>query len=36
VLLVKGPVPGPNHGFVVIRPSIRLGRSKQNKAKAGK
>jgi len=38
LLLVKGPVPGPNRGVLYVRPSARLGRRKQNiadeKAKA--
>ena len=29
LLLVKGPVPGPNKGWVEVRPAIRLNRSKQ-------
>lgn len=28
LVLVKGPVPGPNEGFVMIRPAARLSRSK--------
>jgi large subunit ribosomal protein L3 len=37
LLLVKGPVPGPNTGFLFIRESTRLGRSKGRKvAEAGK
>lgn len=32
LILVKGPVPGPNQGVVFIRASIRLGRSKARKA----
>ena len=37
LLLVKGPVPGPNTGFVFIRESKRLGRSKGRRlAEAGK
>ncbi len=29
LILVKGPVPGPNKGWVEIRPATRLNRSKQ-------
>lgn len=32
LLLVKGPVPGPNKGWVEVRPAIRLSRSKSQKA----
>lgn len=32
LLLVKGSVPGPNNGLLYIRPSIRLGKKKQNRA----
>ncbi|MCC6283815.1 MAG: 50S ribosomal protein L3 [Phycisphaerales bacterium] len=35
VLLVKGPVPGANQGMVIVRPAIRLYRSKARK-QAGK
>lgn len=35
ILLVKGPVPGPNRGMVQIREAVRLNRSKQKLAKAG-
>ncbi len=31
LLLVKGPVPGPNQGVLFIRESVRLGRSKARK-----
>ena len=34
LLLIKGPVPGANGGIVVIRESIRLYKSKAEKAKA--
>jgi large subunit ribosomal protein L3 len=36
LLLVKGPVPGPNGGFVVLRESVRLSRRKQTVLKTGK
>lgn len=37
LVLVKGAVPGPNEGFVMIRPAVRLSRSKAKKlAEAGK
>jgi large subunit ribosomal protein L3 len=37
ILLVKGAVPGPNNGFLFIRESKRLNRSKARKlAEAGK
>ena len=36
LILVKGPVPGPNQGLLVLRPSIRLGRQKARKAQSGK
>ncbi len=32
LLMVKGPVPGPNHGVLFIRESKRLNRSKTRKA----
>ncbi len=32
LLMVKGPVPGPNHGILFIRDSKRLNRSKTRKA----
>lgn len=32
LLLVKGPVPGPNKGFVRLRPAVRLYKSKAVKA----
>jgi large subunit ribosomal protein L3 len=35
ILLVKGPVPGPNDGFLVIRPAVRLYKGKAHK-QAGK
>jgi large subunit ribosomal protein L3 len=31
IILVKGPVPGPNNGLVVVRNAKRLSRSKQKK-----
>jgi large subunit ribosomal protein L3 len=34
LLLVKGPVPGANHGLLMIREAIRLYRRKANLAKA--
>jgi len=34
LLMVKGPVPGPNQGFLFIRDSKRLNRSKTRKAAA--
>jgi large subunit ribosomal protein L3 len=34
LLLVKGPIPGPNNGMVMVRPSVRLGRQKAAKSKA--
>jgi large subunit ribosomal protein L3 len=33
LLLVKGPVPGPNQAVVFIREAVRLGRSKARKVK---
>ena len=30
LLVVKGPVPGPNDGFLYIKPSVRLYKSKAN------
>jgi large subunit ribosomal protein L3 len=36
LLMVKGAVPGPNQGFVMIKESRRMSRSKQNALKAGK
>ena len=36
LLLVKGPVPGPNRGFLFIEASKRLNRQKARLAKAGK
>jgi large subunit ribosomal protein L3 len=35
LLLVKGPVPGANNGMVMVRPAVRLNKSKQLKV-AGK
>ena len=35
LLLVKGPVPGPNQGLLFIRESKRLNKSKARKASAG-
>jgi large subunit ribosomal protein L3 len=35
LILVKGPVPGPNDGFLFIRESKRLNRRKQRLVKAG-
>jgi large subunit ribosomal protein L3 len=35
LLLVKGPVPGPNQGMLMMRPSRRLGRQKARKVTAG-
>lgn len=35
LLLVKGPVPGPNQGRVFIREAVRLNRRKARAAKAG-
>ncbi len=32
LLLVKGPVPGPNKALVEVRPAVRLNRSKAKKA----
>ncbi|MFK7882713.1 MAG: 50S ribosomal protein L3 [Phycisphaerales bacterium] len=32
LLLVKGPIPGPNKGWVEVRPATRLGRSKSQNA----
>jgi large subunit ribosomal protein L3 len=29
ILLIKGAVPGPNGGLLLVRTSVRLGRSKQ-------
>ncbi|USO00436.1 MAG: 50S ribosomal protein L3 [Phycisphaeraceae bacterium] len=34
LLLVKGPVPGPNKGMVMVRPAIRLYKGKAAKAAA--
>jgi len=34
ILLVKGPVPGPNKGLVEVRPAVRLNRSKNKKMKS--
>ena len=34
LLMVKGPVPGPNQGFLFIRDAKRLNRSKTRKAAA--
>lgn len=34
LLLVKGPVPGPNSGMVMVRPAIRLYKSKAKKVAA--
>jgi large subunit ribosomal protein L3 len=31
LLLVKGPIPGANRGTVLVRPAVRLNRSKQRK-----
>ncbi len=31
LLLVKGPVPGPNRGTLMIKPAVRINRSKQKK-----
>lgn len=31
LLLVKGPVPGPNRGTLLVRPAVRINRSKQRK-----
>lgn len=37
IILVKGPVPGPNSGTVMVRNAVRLSRSKNKKmAEAGK
>jgi large subunit ribosomal protein L3 len=36
LILVKGPVPGPNRGLVEVRPAIRLGRSKARKVASAK
>ncbi|MDX9911169.1 MAG: 50S ribosomal protein L3 [Phycisphaerales bacterium] len=36
LLLVKGPVPGPNTGMVQVRPAVRLNRSKTRRIKDGK
>jgi large subunit ribosomal protein L3 len=36
LLLVKGPVPGPNDGMLLIRPSVRLYKSKAKKVAAAK
>lgn len=36
LLLVRGPVPGPNGGFVVLREAVRLSRRKQTVLKTGK
>ncbi len=35
LLLVKGPVPGPNRGLLFIRAAKRLGRQKARQAKSG-
>ena len=32
LVLVKGPVPGPNKGVVMLRPSVRLYKTKAVKA----
>lgn len=34
LLLVKGPIPGPNNGMVMIRPAVRLYKSKAKKVAA--
>jgi large subunit ribosomal protein L3 len=34
LLIVKGPVPGPNHGLLIVKESRRLSRAKQNRLKA--
>jgi large subunit ribosomal protein L3 len=34
LLLVKGPIPGPNNGTVMIRPAVRLYKSKAKKVAA--
>jgi len=34
LLLVKGPVPGPNNGMITIRPAVRLYKSKAKKVAA--
>lgn len=31
LVIVKGPVPGANNGFVMVRPAVRLNRSKAKK-----
>ncbi len=36
LLLVKGPVPGPNNEMVIVRPSTRLYKSKAKKVAAAK
>ena len=36
LLLVKGPVPGPNTGMVQVRPAVRLNRSKARRVAGGK
>lgn len=36
LILVKGPVPGPNRGLVEVRPAVRLGRSKARKVASAK
>ena len=36
LLLVKGPVPGPNEGMVMVRPAVRLYRGKAKKVAAAK
>jgi large subunit ribosomal protein L3 len=36
LLLVKGPVPGPNNGMIMVRPAVRLYRSKTKKVAAAK
>jgi large subunit ribosomal protein L3 len=35
LLVVKGPVPGPNGGDLYMRPAVRLYKSKANKQAAG-
>jgi len=35
LLLVKGPVPGPNRGLVFVRPAKRLNRQKARRVEAG-
>jgi len=36
LVLVKGPVPGPNQGMLMMRPATRLNKQKARLAKAGK